>query len=189
MRQRPNDAPSELEIARWVRDGRTGSQVAYARLFDRFAPLVHSILLGRFRPAIADELTQECFLTAFDRLGQLNDGEKFGAWIATIARRIRPEKAIHEVDSGELESHPSAESSPEASADADRMLRIISNLSEAYREILMLRLVEGMSGPEIAALTGLTPGSVRVNLHRGMQQLRVAAGMGHGKTEVEWTNE
>ena len=35
----------------------------------------------------------------------------------------------------------------------------------------MLRFVEGMTGPEIAARTGLTPGSVRVNLHRGMQAL------------------
>ena len=38
----------------------------------------------------------------------------------------------------------------------------------------MLRFVEGMTGPEIAARTGLTPGSVRVNLHRGMQLLRGA---------------
>jgi len=37
---------------------------------------------------------------------------------------------------------------------------------------LMLRLVEGMTGPEIAARTGLTDGSVRVNLHRGMKLLR-----------------
>jgi RNA polymerase sigma-70 factor, ECF subfamily len=36
----------------------------------------------------------------------------------------------------------------------------------------VLRLVEGMTGPEIAARTGLTPASVRVNLHRGMKQLR-----------------
>jgi RNA polymerase sigma-70 factor (ECF subfamily) len=37
---------------------------------------------------------------------------------------------------------------------------------------LILRLVEGMTGPEIAARTGMTHGSVRVNLHRGMEQLR-----------------
>jgi RNA polymerase sigma-70 factor, ECF subfamily len=35
-----------------------------------------------------------------------------------------------------------------------------------------LRLVEGMTGPEIAQRTGLTAGSVRVNLHRGMKHLR-----------------
>jgi RNA polymerase sigma-70 factor (ECF subfamily) len=41
----------------------------------------------------------------------------------------------------------------------------------------MLRLVEGMTGPEISVRTGLTPGTVRVNLHRGMGLLRKALGL------------
>ena len=52
------------------------------------------------------------------------------------------------------------------------MLAAIRALPEAYRETLVLRLVEGMTGPEIAERTGLTAGSVRVNLYRGMKQLR-----------------
>jgi RNA polymerase sigma-70 factor, ECF subfamily len=47
-------------------------------------------------------------------------------------------------------------------------------LPECYRETLTLRLVEGMTGPEIAAQTGLTPDSVRVNLCRGMKLLRAS---------------
>src|SRR5205823_2759422 len=61
-------------------------------------------------------------------------------------------------------------------AEAAVVLAIIRGLSETYRETLILRLVEGMTGPEIAARTGLTPGSVRVNLHRGMEQLRTKLG-------------
>jgi len=53
-----------------------------------------------------------------------------------------------------------------------KILETIRSLPKAYRETLLLRFVEGMTGPEIAARTGLTHGSVRVNLHRGMQQLR-----------------
>ena len=49
---------------------------------------------------------------------------------------------------------------------------MIRSLPEAYRETLVLRLVEGMTGPEIAKRTGLTAASVRVNLHRGMKMLR-----------------
>src|SRR6266542_1196433 len=52
------------------------------------------------------------------------------------------------------------------------ILDAIRNLPAAYKETLILRLVEGMTGPEIAARTGMTHGSVRVNLHRGIQQLR-----------------
>jgi RNA polymerase sigma-70 factor (ECF subfamily) len=62
-------------------------------------------------------------------------------------------------------------------ADADRteallVLAAIRALPDTYRETLTLRLVEGMTGPEISKCTGLTEGSVRVNLHRGMKQLR-----------------
>ncbi|HLJ75151.1 MAG TPA: sigma-70 region 4 domain-containing protein, partial [Thermoanaerobaculia bacterium] len=57
-------------------------------------------------------------------------------------------------------------------AEAANVLAAIRGLPEAYREPLVLRLVEGMSGAEIADRTGLTDGSVRVNLHRGMQLLR-----------------
>jgi RNA polymerase sigma-70 factor (ECF subfamily) len=52
------------------------------------------------------------------------------------------------------------------------VLATIRTLPMAYRETLVLRLVEGMTGPEIAAQTGLTTASVRVNLHRGMKLLR-----------------
>ena len=62
-------------------------------------------------------------------------------------------------------------------------LAAIRAMPEAYRETLTLRLVEGMTGPEIAARTGLTPASVRVNLHRGMKQLREKLGYGAGEEE------
>ena len=59
-----------------------------------------------------------------------------------------------------------------AEAEAHAALDAIRTLPDADRETLMLRLVEGLTGPEIAARTGLTPASVRVNLHRGMKMLR-----------------
>jgi len=56
------------------------------------------------------------------------------------------------------------------------VLEVIRGLPEAYRDTLLMRLVEGMSGQEIADRTGLAPGSVRVNLHRGMKLLREKLG-------------
>jgi RNA polymerase sigma-70 factor (ECF subfamily) len=63
---------------------------------------------------------------------------------------------------------------------AAEILRTVRSLPEAYRETLILRLVEGMTGPEIAAKTGLSHGSVRVNLNRGMHQLREKLGLQRG---------
>jgi RNA polymerase sigma-70 factor (ECF subfamily) len=60
---------------------------------------------------------------------------------------------------------------------AGEILDLIRGLPEAYRETLVLRFVEGMTGPEIASRTGLTAASVRVNLHRGVKMLREKMGV------------
>jgi RNA polymerase sigma-70 factor (ECF subfamily) len=171
-----DDINNPQTIERWVLDARRGSQAAHAQLYRRFAPLVHGILLGRVRPALADELTQECFTLALGRLAQLREPRKFGAWIAMIARRMPSGAASFEVATDDAADFAASDATPEQRAEAMGVLRAIVGLPEAYRETLMLRLVEGLNGPEIAALTGLTPDSVRVNLHRGMEKLRAALG-------------
>jgi RNA polymerase sigma-70 factor (ECF subfamily) len=62
-------------------------------------------------------------------------------------------------------------------SEAREIMAAIRALPETYRETLVLRLVEGMTGNEIAERTGLTPESVRVNLHRGMKILRQKLGI------------
>jgi len=84
-------------------------------------------------------------------------------------RRAAPEEQLTADLSENEAEHPMTNGDHEGAA---AILEAIRSLPEAYREPLILRLVEGMTGPEIATRTGLTPGSVRVNLHRGMQQLR-----------------
>lgn len=160
MREPAGDPTNAFDVARGVREARRGSQDAFARLYRRFAPLVHGILLGRFRPALADELMQECFALAFARLAQLKEEHKFGPWIATIARRMQV-TSVPEQPTDELPERTSPAASPEQRAEAERILRVLRTLPEAYRETLTLRPVEGLGGPEIAALTGLTPESVR----------------------------
>jgi RNA polymerase sigma-70 factor (ECF subfamily) len=66
----------------------------------------------------------------------------------------------------------SRQAAGENASDGLLLLQIVRSLPEAYRETLILRFVEGMTGPEIAEKTGLKHGSVRVNLCRGMQMLR-----------------
>jgi RNA polymerase sigma-70 factor, ECF subfamily len=163
-------------VVEHVNAARAGQQRAYAWLYAQFLPLVHAILLGRYRPAVADELCQECFTLAFERLQELREPEKFGGWIAMIARRAKP-AASQDSSWAPLGEHEVTQATPDDAAEAERLLRALAALPEAYRETLMLRLVEGMSGPEIATLTNMTPDSVRVNLHRGMAKLRSALGI------------
>ena len=165
-----------------VEAARGGDRSAYGRLYDRHARMVHGILLARVPPGEVDDLVQDVFLQALPRLNSLRDAARFGAWLAAIARnrandyyrRSRPTTELTESLPADQIENRAATSAEMAQASA--ILAAIRELPDAYRETLILRLVEGMTGPEIAARTGLTPGSVRVNLHRGMQQLREKLG-------------
>jgi len=158
-----------------VEAARAGDRAAFGRLFKRYARVVHGVLLARVRPSEADDLMQDVFVTALEKLGGLRDGRAFGGWLATIARNRVTDfhRARRPMD--ELPEELGQPDAPRS--EAERVLRVIQTLPEAYREPLILRLVEGLSGPEIAEQVGLTPESVRVNLHRGMKQLREKLGL------------
>ena len=153
-----------------VGQARRGNRVAFGELYQQYARMVHGILLARVPPSEVDDLMQDVFTAALSRLGSLREDDAFGGWLAMIARNhsidfFRRRPKVTEITEGLLRERPP---DPEAFAVMDA----IRGLPEAYRETLVLRLVEGLTGPEIAAQTGLTPDSVRVNLHRGMKMLR-----------------
>ena len=165
-----------------VRSAREGDRAAFGRLYDRYARMVHGILLSRVPPLEVDDLVQEVFLAALRQLHSLRDVARFGAWLAVITRnrandyyrKSGPETALTEpVSEEQTEGRPN---NPAEAQEAAMILAVVRTLPEAYREPLILRLVEGMTGPEIAARTGLKHGSVRVNLCRGMQMLREKLG-------------
>jgi RNA polymerase sigma-70 factor (ECF subfamily) len=177
VNHRSAPAGDEADDARLVEAARDGDRVAFGRLYDRYARMVHGILLARVPFSEVDDLVQDVFLRALPRLHTLRDSTRFGAWLATITRNCANDYHRHAVDVVELSedlSGDQAGKTGDSSGDAEAafLLAAIRGLPETYREILLLRLVEGMTGPEIAARTGLKHGSVRVNLHRGMQQLR-----------------
>lgn len=157
---------------------RAGDRDAFGRLYKLFSPLVHGVLLAKVPVDDVDDLVQDVFLTALDRLDSLRDASAFGPWVAAIARNRAMDFHRHRPRSEELTDDIPAEGSTSDAGEAARALAAIRALPEAYRETLVLRLVEGLTGPEIAERTGLTPASVRVNLHRGMKQLRERLGLG-----------
>ena len=170
-----NDVNEGDALSALVEAARRGQAGAMDALYRRFAPVVHGVLLGYVQRADAEDLTQDVFEIALQRLAELREAAAFPGWLLRIARHAaldaRRRRApltgveIEAVDGG---------ATHEQRLDAQRALQAIRALPEAYRETLMLRLVEGLSGPEIAQRTGLRPGSVRVNLHRGMGLLRAA---------------
>ena len=161
-------------MAELVEAARGGDRIAFGELYVRFARTVHGILLARGPGADVDDLVQDVFVIALQRLRTLRDANAFGGWLAAIARNRAADQWRRAPQTTELTDEVATVRGDRT--DALAVLAAIRRLPDAYRETLVLRLVEGMTGPEIAARTGLTPASVRVNLHRGMKQLRERLG-------------
>jgi RNA polymerase sigma-70 factor (ECF subfamily) len=168
-----------------VRAAQQGDRSAFGLLYSRYSRMVHGILLSRVPCSDVDDLVQDVFLQALPRLASLREVSKFPGWLASIARnrasdfhrRGKPHEEFSEESfAEEIDPPPPGNPTSHSSAEAHAALDSILSLPASYRETLILRLVEGMTGPEIAERTGLTHGSVRVNLHRGMQQLREVLG-------------
>lgn len=153
-----------------VQAARAGNRTAFGRLYERYSRMVHGILLARVPCSEVDDLVQDVFMLALRRLPGLREAGAFHGWLATIARNRATDyhRTVRPV--ADLSDDMMRQNAPDP--EAIRVLEIINSMPEAYRETLILRLVEGMTGPEIAEQTGLTPASVRVNLHRGIKQLR-----------------
>lgn len=170
------DGQAGRSHAALVDEARGGSREAFGELYQRFARAAHGVLITRVPPQDADDLVQEVFLHAWPRLAELREPAAFGGWICAMARRRAIDHHRRAPRTSELSDNVASSDRPDITAEASAAVAAIQDLPEAYRETLVLRLVEGMSGPEIAVLTDLTPESVRVNLHRGFKLLRERLG-------------
>lgn len=153
-----------------------GDREAFGALYEQYRRLVHGILLAHVSYSDAEDLMQTVFVRALESLGHLREADAFGGWLTAIARRVGLDHRKHRPIAIELRDVHAGRERSELPLQARQAFEAIDRLPEAYRETLILRLVEGMTGPEIAAHTGLTPESVRVNLCRGMKLLRVELG-------------
>jgi RNA polymerase sigma factor (sigma-70 family) len=129
--------------------------------------------------AEADDLAQEAFIKAWERLRDLETPAAFPGWfrriaVTTFLMAKRKQKAkFEEID----ESAPivSEESSPEAAAGAKIDLeRALKQLSDAERLCVTLNHGEGLSHSEIVEITGLPLGTVKSHVLRGTEKLRRA---------------
>lgn len=164
-----------------------GQRPAFAELYARFHRVVHAVALARVAPRDADDVVQDVFAKAWVKILQLREPAAFPGWLLSIARSRATDAARRtlplgrEADLADAAASNASSSTNAASvqpprAEAAAALRAIRELPETYRETLIMRLVEDLSGPEIAERTGMTPESVRVHLHRGIKLLRERLG-------------
>jgi RNA polymerase sigma-70 factor (ECF subfamily) len=187
------EAPADPEGAQLAAAAAAGSQEAFRTLVLRHQDRVHRLVARMVRDAAtAEDLTQETFLKAYRAIGSYDPRWKLGSWLLKIAhnttidhlRRQRLDTRPLEGGADESSAGPIASLADGTLPDPEQRARgqalaldlqtAVSALEPAYRELVLLRFQEGLAYQEIAAITGLPLGTVKVRLHRGRKRLAEA---------------
>jgi RNA polymerase sigma factor (sigma-70 family) len=169
VRSRNQFVVSDREL---VAAAAAGDAAAFAALAERSRERVEAVVRRMLPPDEAEDVTQEALLRAFIGMSRLRDPDRFVGWLCGIAvnlakmrlRRLALQKRV-------------AVGAPIVVADEDReLLRAVQDavalLPSGQRDVVVMHYVDDLSCDEIARLLGMSPGAVRVRLHRARAQLR-----------------
>jgi RNA polymerase sigma-70 factor, ECF subfamily len=171
-----------------VERARRGAEDASRELVERYERPVFNLVLRMVRePAVAEELAQDAFVKAFQRLDTFDPAYKFSNWVLKIAhnttidylRRQRPTLVpLDDVDeeesqrlAGQAQTPPDPFESAQRADLAAALERALERLRPEYRQVIVLRYQEDLSYDDIAEVTGLPLGTIKSHLHRARQAM------------------
>ncbi|KDM93093.1 sigma-70 family RNA polymerase sigma factor [Photobacterium galatheae] len=128
-------------------------------------------------PHIAEDLVQETCLRAWRSLDSLNDDSAAKAWLITILRRENARRFERkQLDLVDIDDHaiPAQDTDTSSYGDSEmsQLQHLIQQLSPEYREPLVLQVMAGFNGDEIANILGLNRNTVMTRLFRARNQLK-----------------
>jgi RNA polymerase sigma factor (sigma-70 family) len=154
---------------------RAGDRAAFGVLLDRHERAVRTVVRRLLGENEADDIAQETFLQAYLGLDRLRDPARFGAWLCAIAVNLAKMRLRERRLLVPLEDYPDRDGGREAADLAELVASALETLPRHEREAVLLSYA-GLSSPEVAALVGERPGTVRVRLHRARGRLRARLG-------------
>ncbi len=157
---------------------RDGDPDAFEALVKEYCGLVHALafrMTGDLH--LAEDICQETFTRVWQKIGGLRDPEAFPGWLVSIARRVcldELERRNRRMEAGEEEIRLE-NVNPSMPADFDDKRRILeeamARLALRDRQLLTLSYHRDLSSEEVGIMLGMSPGSVRVGLHRARERL------------------
>ncbi|MCB9743278.1 MAG: sigma-70 family RNA polymerase sigma factor [Alphaproteobacteria bacterium] len=174
------DGPSDASLVARLREGQLS---AIGALHRRYGQDVTSVLL-RMAPQLAledaEDLCQEVFLTFLDTLPRYEEQGRLRSWLYGIAaRKARARQrrwwgrlSLRRQHGAAAAGVSLSHSRPEQQASARRQLaQALAELPDSQREVLVLHVIEGLPGAEVARALGISENAVRTRLHRARQTL------------------
>jgi len=164
------------DVAELVMRARRGDGAAYGELVRRHMRAAYAVALAVLgRPADADDIAQDAFVTALERLRDCREPARFSGWLLQIVRN----RALNALEKRKLRE-PSDEvvaGAPAAAGDVvlrARLLAALATLTEVQREIVLLHDLDGWTHAELADALGLSEVNCRQHLFTARRALRAA---------------
>lgn len=185
----PDSAATEPALlAKWIEQAKKGDIQAFQRIYDLSSRKVLNFIYRMVASMEeAEDLTQETFITVYQKLGSLKEDAKFEPWLFRIARNYVYQKyrrrgpATVSVDARDEGGRSATEivderKGPQEAFQSDELGRVvrevISDLTEKYREVFVLSVIQHRSYQEISEIVGRSLASVKTDIHRARLQVR-----------------
>ena len=178
--QRDNDDLSASE-QRWVEAAQAGDRTAFEKLYRTHCDRIYALCwrMCGCDAGLAEDMVQEAFVRAWNKLGLFRGDSKFGTWLHRLAvnvvlsdRRIRVKRLKRETEMvDEVERTLVGDKDVSAGLRKD-LEAAIGGLPERARTVLVLYDIEGYQHSEIAEMTGMAVGSSKAQLHRARKLVR-----------------
>lgn len=155
----------------------SGDASAFERLYRRHVDRVHSLARRMINAEVADEVTQDVFVRAWEKLHTFRGEAAFGTWLHRLAVNVilarrgnlgQQRKRFVEGDAP-LEILPSRNTEPGVAMDLEQAM---TRLPDGARQVFVLHDIEGYRHEEIAGMLGLAEGTSKSQLHRARMALR-----------------
>jgi RNA polymerase sigma-70 factor (ECF subfamily) len=161
---------------------RTGADWAWAALYRDLAPLVHGYLRSRCARE-AEDLTGEVFLAVARDLASFSGGESsFRSWVLTVThhrlldhRRYNGRRPAEPVPDEVIQTRTApgnVEDEALQSIVTARIAQLVDTLAGDQREVLMLRILGGLTVNEVAGILDKSPGAIKALQRRGLATIR-----------------
>lgn len=162
---------------------RQGEAEKFSELYDAYVRKIYDFVYFRtFHQQTAEDLTSRVFLKALEKLGQFNPNKGgFGTWLYAIARNTIIDhsrtRKIHE----DLEEYEHIASSENVQEQADlairreQVLKLLENLPEEAKEVVIMRAWDGLSYKEIAVILQKSEGSVKMAFMRAVEKMKASS--------------
>lgn len=171
---------NKTDLSALVAQAQKGNTEAFGLIYDELVKPVYRYIYYRVEPSIAEDLTEETFLKAWQNIKKYKKGETpFSAWVFKIAHNLvcdhyRKNQTVSEIDENtpDLNDNLNPKHTLSVKINQISLRKAINKLPEAFQQVIVLKYINELENDDIAKTTGKSEGAIRTIQFRALKQLR-----------------